>query len=350
MKTLDKALVGPERTVLETMRVMDASGLQIALVVDENRTLLGAVTDGDVRRGLLRGVGLDRPVTDVMNRMPRTVTEEAGRDGALALMRRLSIRHVPVLDTAGRVVGLEWQDQLVKDREDETWVVLMLGGLGSRLRPLTEDVPKPMLQVGGRPLVETIVRNFVAQGFRRFFFSVNYKAEVFREYFGDGSAFGARIDYLSEEQKLGTAGALSLLPQRPDGPIIVMNGDLLTTINFGQLMASHRETRSLATMSVREYSQQIPYGVVETEGFRLTGVTEKPTQTYFINAGIYVLDPEALDLIPSGTFFDMPQLFDTIMARGGNASVFPIREYWLDIGRLEDLERAQVEYHRVFSG
>lgn len=348
MKDLVDILISPSTTILDAIQAIEKGALQIALVVDEDRRLLGTVTDGDIRRGLLRGVGLDQPVAQVMNAKPHSVPATAGRDGALALMRQLLIHQVPVVDAQGRITGLEWLDQLVQPPTADTWVVLMLGGLGTRLRPLTEDVPKPMLPVGGRPLVETIIRNFVDQGYRRFFFSVNYKAEMFRDYFGDGARFNAEIDYLVEDKRLGTAGALSLLPERPKGPVIVMNGDLLTSINFEHLLTFHHEHKALATLSVREYSFQVPYGVVTTEGAHLTAIVEKPVQNFFVNAGIYVISPEALDLIPADQFFDMPQLFDKILAAKGGASVFPIREYWLDIGRFDDLERARTEFDRVF--
>lgn len=349
MMSLEKVLIAPDATILDAIRQLDANGLQIVLVAAADRLLLGTITDGDIRRGFLRGVTLDAPVTAVMNGAPWTITREEIGEAAITLMRRMAIRQVPVVDAEDRVVGLEILDHLIKSHDDETWVVLMLGGLGTRLRPLTETVPKPMIPVGGRPLAETIVRNFVAQGFRRFYFSVNYKAEVFREYFGDGSRFDARIEYLEETQRLGTAGALSLLPARPKEALIVMNGDLLTTVNFAQLVGFHKDHDSLATMAVREYSYQIPYGVVQSDGSSLTAIVEKPKQSCFVNAGIYTLSPAALDLIPDNQFFDMPQLFDRIMEQGGQASVFPIREYWLDIGRLEDLERAQTEFHQVFS-
>lgn len=284
-----------------------------------------------------------------MNRSPRFLTNGFSRAAAAEMMRRLSIHQLPVVDSDGRVVGIELFDELVAPQDAATWVVLMAGGLGTRLRPLTENVPKPMIPVGGRPLLETIVRNFESQGFREIFLSVNYKSDVIRTHFGDGLNFGVSIGYLVEEKRLGTAGALSLLPNRPPGPIVVMNGDLLTSVNFRQLVEFHREQGALATMCVREYAFQVPYGVVQTEGSRLSAVIEKPVHNFFVNAGVYVIEPAALDLIPSGEFFDMPQLFERITSGGGTASVFPIHEYWLDIGRFDDLERAQDDFRRVFT-
>lgn len=345
---LKNIFVSPDATILEAIQAINNGARQIALVVDEHQRLLGSVTDGDVRRGLLRGVGLDQPVSLVMQTQPATVLGRGGWAGAVELMRRLSIHQVPVVDEGGRVIGLECLDEVVKPAEQDTWVVLMVGGLGTRLRPLTESVPKPMLPIGGRPLLESILRALISQGYRRFFLSVNYMSEVFQDYFGDGSRLGAQIEYLVEDSRLGTAGALALLPGRPSGPLIVMNGDLLTAVNFQQLLTFHCENQAVATMCTREYLHQVPYGVVQSEGANLLKIEEKPEYRYFINAGIYVINPEVLDLIPPGEFFDMPQLFDRVLAEGDKAVVYPIREYWLDIGRLEDLKRAQSEFEQVF--
>lgn len=345
---LKNILVGPEATILQALEAINNGARQIALVVDEGQRLIGLVTDGDIRRGLLRGIGLDQPVSLVMTTQPTTVLGSGGWTGALELMRRLSIHQVPVVDVDGRVIGLECLDEEVKTPQQDTWVVLMVGGLGTRLRPLTETVPKPMLPIGGKPLLETILRTLIGQGYRRFFFSVNYKSEVFQDYFGDGTRFGARIEYLVENKRLGTAGALGLLPERPDGPVIVMNGDLLTTLNFQQLLNFHCENMAMVTMCTREYKHQVPYGVVKIEGANLLGIVEKPEHSYFINAGIYVINPEILDIIPRDQFFDMPQLFDKVLGNDQKIVVYPIREYWLDIGQLEDLKRAQSEFEQVF--
>ena len=347
-KELQDILIAPDISILDAIKAIESGALQIALVVDAERRLLGTITDGDIRRGLLRSVGLDQPVAQVMNAKPRTVSDGTSRDEVLGLMRQWSVNQIPVIDAAGRVLRLEWIGRLIQAPSEETWVVLMAGGVGARLRPLTEVVPKPLLPVGGRPLLETTVRTLTAQGFHRIFISVNYKAQQFRDHFGDGSNFGAEISYIDETKPLGTAGALSLLPERPPGPMIVMNGDLLTTVNFGQLLAFHREHRAEASMCVRDYSIQVPYGVVETDGPMLTGITEKPCQTFFVNAGIYAISPEALDRIPADTRFDMSQLFERLIAEGGAAAAFPLREYWVDIGRFDDLERARTQFEQEF--
>lgn len=344
-----KITIPPDAAILSAIKAIEAGGIQIAIITDNTSKLLGTVTDGDIRRGLLKGVGLDQPVNLVMNEKPRVLRAGQGRAAAIELMRRLSLHQLPVVDDDGRVVRIELFDDLVAPQDSGTWVVLMAGGLGTRLRPLTENVPKPMIPVGGRPLLETIVRNFESQGFREIFLSVNYKSEVIQAHFGDGLNFGVTIDYLVEKERLGTAGALSLLPRRPSAPMIVMNGDLLTSINFRQLVEFHREQRALATMCVREYAFQVPYGVVQTDGPKLMALIEKPVHNFFVNAGVYVIEPAALDLLPKGQQFDMPQLFERVTACGGTASVFPIHEYWLDIGRFDDLDRAQDDFSKMFA-
>lgn len=348
MSEFERTFVSPDLPILDAIKAIENGSRQIALVVDAERRLLGTVTDGDVRRGILRSIGLDQPVSRVMNPAPLTVKATQGREAALRLMRERAIHQVPVLDSDGRVVRLETLDDLLRVDTTDVWVVLMVGGLGTRLLPLTETTPKPMIPVGGRPLLETIIEGFAAQGFRRIFLSVNYKAEVFEQHFGDGSAWGVQIEYLRETGAIGTAGALSLLPERPRHPVVVMNGDLLTRVNFRQFLDFHREHRARATMGVREYGFQVPYGVVTTDGQRLVSISEKPVQKFFVSAGMYVLEPDVVDLIPKDRPFDMPTLFENLLAGSGRASVFPVREYWLDIGRIDDLQRAQDDFGRIF--
>lgn len=348
MKDFRQTLVAPDLSILDVIKAIEVGSRQIALVVDAGDRLLGTVTDGDIRRGILRGVGIDQPAARIMNGQPLTAGPQTNREVILRLMREREIHQIPIVNDQGCVVGLETLDDLMHPDTQDVGVVLMAGGLGTRLRPLTDNVPKPLLPVGGRPLLETIIDNFATQGFRRIFLSVNYKAEMFEAHFGDGSRFGVQIEYIHEPERMGTAGALTLLPERPVGPLIVMNGDLLTTVNFRQFLDFHRAHRARATMGVREYSFQVPYGVVETDHARLLSISEKPVQQFFVSAGMYVLEPEAVDLIPRDTFFDMPMLFEALLAQGAEASVFPIREYWLDIGRLDDLERAQSEFGKVF--
>lgn len=342
MSNWTEVLVGPGESIRETIRRIDGSSLQIALVVDESRKLLGTVTDGDVRRGILKGVSLEDPATKIMNAEPTVAREGDDRDSMLAAMRARLIHQIPVIDANGRVVGLEILDSLLGAKRDNI-VVLMAGGRGMRLRPLTDDTPKPLLHVGAKPILETILESLIEQGFGRFYFAVNYLAEKFEQHFGDGSRWGVDIRYLHESTPLGTAGALSLLPARPTKPLLVMNADLVTRISFSHLVDFHIKHKAVATMGVREYDFQVPFGVVHMQDERIVEVQEKPTHRFFVNAGIYVFDPSVLDAVPAGRRIDMPDLFNALVKQGRHTAVFPIREYWLDVGRHDDFVRASDE-------
>lgn len=339
MERWKEVVVRPDTQLGETIRRIDSSGMQIALVVDVEHRLVGVVTDGDIRRALLDGHGVDFPASGVMTSTPRTLALGTAPEDALSYMRRYSIHHVPLIDREGKLAGVYFIDELIGVAKQPNAVVLMAGGLGTRLRPLTEACPKPLLPVGGKPILERILERFVEQGFQRFFISVNYMADMIVEHFGDGERWDVRIDYLRENERLGTAGALSLLPQKPDHPFVVMNGDLLTEVDFVSLLHEHQARKVLATMAVREYEMQIPYGVVNVcDGF-IESLQEKPVHKYLVNAGIYVLEPSVLDRIPDG-HIDMPALFDSLNDEG-RTWAYPLREYWVDIGRLEDLEAVQ---------
>lgn len=348
MKDWKSILISPSTQILKAIRIIDDSSMQIALVVDENNRLCGTVTDGDIRRGILRGISLESPVQKIMNPNPIVVGLNDGRESILTVMRMKELRQIPVLDENGCVVGVELLDELIQIQERENWVVLMAGGMGRRLQPLTDECPKPLIHVGSKPILETILENFIEYGFRRFYISVNYKAEMVEEYFKDGSKWGVEISYIHEDKAMGTAGSLGLLPARPVKPFFVMNGDLLTKVNFHQLLTFHMEHKAKATMCVREYDFHIPYGVVKMERHRLIDIEEKPVQRFFVSAGIYLLDPITLDVIPKNSYFDMPDLFKKVVAKGFETAAFPIREYWLDIGRMDDLERAKGEYSEIF--
>ncbi|KIL97795.1 D-glycero-D-manno-heptose 1-phosphate guanosyltransferase [Paramagnetospirillum magnetotacticum MS-1] len=350
MKNWDQILVGPTVPILDVIKILDRFAAQIVLVVDSDRRLLGTITDGDIRRGILRGLVLDEPATAIMNPKPLTALPSSSPQERLALIRSRRLRHLPVVDAGGVLVGLETESELLAGEELPNWVILMVGGLGERLRPLTATTPKPLLPVGGRPLLETILLQLAASGFRRVFLAVNYMAEKFEEAFGDGSRLGLDIRYLREDGKLGTAGALGLLPEMPSGPVVVMNGDVLTSVNYRALLDFHAEQAAAATMCVREYDIEVPYGVVEVENSRVRGLKEKPVLTHFINAGIYVLDPVVLGHLETGQPCDMPGLLTKMMAQERPVVAFPIREYWLDIGRLDDFAKANGDYDHVFRG
>jgi len=348
MKSWKDVLVQPETPIMKVMQLIDASALQIALVVDTANHLLGTVTDGDIRRGILSNIALDEPVHKIMFTQPSTAKIEEDRDTILAKMKSKLLRQIPILDQFGCVVGLENWEELANIKERENIVVLMAGGLGTRLGALTNDCPKPLLKVGNKPVLETILESCREYGFRRFYFSVNYRADMVENYFGNGSRWGVDISYIQENKRLGTAGALGILPIKPTLPLLIMNADVLTKVNLNQLFDFHVEHNAMATMCVREYDFQVPYGVVKLDQHRLIGIEEKPVQSFFVSAGIYVLNSEALQFIPKNEFFDMPTLFEKIISEKHETAAFPVHEYWLDIGKIADYERANGEYPEVF--
>jgi len=339
--------VAPDARVREAIATIDRNELQTAMVLDDQDRLVGLVTDGDVRRGLLRGVSLDDPVTSIQNPSPITVRTGTAKRAVVSLMRRTSLFRIPVVDESGRAIGL--LVELPQPPEfRENLVVLMAGGLGTRLGDLTRDTPKPLLNVGPHPMLETIIEGFSRQGFHRFAISVNYKAEMIEAYFGDGSHWAAEISYVRENQRLGTAGALSLLPERPEDTFIVMNADVLTKVDFRRMLDFHALSGAEATMAVRDYRHQVPFGVVELTEEQVTHLVEKPIQRYFINAGIYALEPHCLDLVPPGELFDMTSLISELLSGSRKVASFPVHEYWQDVGQPNDLLEARDRYPDEF--
>ena len=337
-------------SIRDAIRTIDDAGSQICLIVDDEETLIGTVTDGDIRRAILAGHDIEETIDDIMNLKPATARPEDSPQMIAAMMQKLRLRQIPVVDSSGRVNELALQGEIGGSVGNRTnIVVLMAGGLGTRLHPLTIETPKPLLTVGNRPLLETILQEFSMQGFSQFRMCVNFKAEMIEDYFGGGERWGVEIKYLREPKKSGTVGGLRHLDDRPDAPIIVMNGDLLTKINYQHLLDFHAQNDAIATMCVREYEWQIPFGVVELDRNQLTRITEKPKHTSFVNAGIYVLEPELLDRIPEDGTYDMTTLFQDAVEKRENVVAFPIREYWLDVGYEDDLVKARGEFGEVFS-
>jgi dTDP-glucose pyrophosphorylase len=348
MITWENTLITPDATIGNAIEVITRVAVQVALVVDADRRLLGVITDGDIRRGLLKGVSLKEKVSLVMNRTPKTATAGTYNTHRLmSIMRTRRIHQLPLVDDSGRVVGLHLLDELLQAQKMPNWVVLMAGGLGTRLQPLTHHCPKPLLHVGDRPILETILDSYLDQGFSRFIISLNYKGEMIESYFGNGEEWGAEIHYIREKKRMGTAGPLSQLPLQPDTPFFVMNSDLLTTINYQAMLKFHASHGQLATMAVREFDMEVPFGVVKMDGIHITGIQEKPVHHFFVNAGIYLLDPKCLSFIPDDTFFNMPDLFQTLIQHDQHPSAFPLHEYWLDIGGMKELEQANATIHQV---
>lgn len=344
MKEFKKLFLKNGATIREALKVIDEGGQKIALVVDSDHHLLGVVSDGDIRRGLLAGLQIDSSVEKVVNKTPIVASVKDHKDAIVDLGTKKKIQAIPILDGAGKVVRLDLVEELLKPALKTNKVVLMAGGLGTRLRPLTETIPKPMLKVGNKPILETIVDGFRRAGFENFLFCVSYKSHIIEEYFGDGSKFGVKIEYQHEPKKMGTAGALSMLREKLTEPFFVMNGDLITNVDFNRFYEMHMNSGAAGTMGVREYDFQVPYGVVSLKNGEIVSIEEKPIHRFFVSAGIYVLSPEALSLIPDNDYFDMPSLFNTIAEKKMKSGSYVIKEYWLDIGRMSDYQRAQAEF------
>jgi len=336
-------------TIREALGLIDRSSKQILLVVDEIGKLIGTVNDGDIRRGLLRGASIDDTIDVIYFKEPTVANVNDSKEHIIRIAVTKKIHQIPIVDNDGNLVGLNMLDELISKQTKSTPVVLMAGGLGTRLGELTKTIPKPMLHVGNKPILETIIENFAKYGYVNFILSVNYLSHVIEEYFGDGSRLGVSIVYIHEQKRMGTAGALSLIRDQLTEPFFVMNGDLLTNVNFDHLHNYHLAQNALGTMGVREYDFQVPYGVVNIDNGKISSIVEKPVHKFFVSAGIYMLSPEVLSMIPENDFFDMPSLFETMIAKDdANAVSFPIHEYWLDIGRMNDYEQANNEYHEVF--
>lgn len=341
-----RTLLTAEATLRDAIANLQETSMQIALVVTPEEELLGTVTDGDIRRGLLQGLDLSSPLVSVIRREPLVVPSELSREAALQLMKANGIHAIPVVHGNRRVVGLHLLQKLLSPDRHPNLMVIMAGGRGSRLRPHTDDCPKPLLPVGGRPILEHIIVRAREEGFHRFVVAIHYLGQMVEDYFGDGSPWQVEIEYLREESPLGTAGAIGLMNPRPEAPFLISNGDLLTDVRYSELLDFHLRHRAAATMAVRLYEWEHPFGVVRTEGVDITGFEEKPVSRSHVNAGVYVLDPSALDLLHAGEHCDMPTLFSRLKERDARTIVFPMHEPWLDIGRADDLERAQADRSR----
>jgi dTDP-glucose pyrophosphorylase len=335
-----QVLLPPTATIQAVIQNLDQIAIQIALVTDPEGVLLGTVSDGDVRRGLLKGLSLDSPVSTIMHRSPLVVPPTLDRELVLQVMQVNKILQIPIVDENNRVVGLHLWDQVTAIPQRTNQMVIMAGGKGTRLRPYTETCPKPMLTVGGKPMLEHIIERARAEGFNRFVLAVHYLGHMIEDYFGTGEKLDVEITYLREKAPLGTAGALSLLSSVPEEPFIVTNGDVLTDIRYGDLLHFHHQHQAMATMAVRAHEWQHPFGVVQTQGLRIIGFQEKPIARSYINAGVYALNPEALACLDPNQPCDMPTLFEKLRSQDNLAIAYPMHEPWLDVGRPDDLSRA----------
>ena len=333
-------------TVRRALEAIDCGACEIALIVDGHDRLVGTLTDGDIRRALLAGSTLDSDIESLMYRRFTFVNERAGRAEVLDLMRARTLEQIPIVDSEGRPVGLHLMREIIGGTERPNWAVIMAGGRGERLRPLTDAIPKPMIRVAGRPILERLVLHLAGFGVRRIFISVNYMADVIERFFGDGSAHGCRIEYLRESRPLGTGGALSLVPGRPSDPVMVLNGDLVTQWDVGRMLSFHCDGRFRATVGIHEYVHTVPYGVVETDGSSVVALREKPTLTWLANAGVYVLDGDLVERVPRDFHFPLPALVEECLERQERVGAFRIEEDWVDVGHHPELDRARGEGDR----
>jgi len=344
-------LMAPTRSLRDALEVINEQASQVVLVVDNEDHLLGVVTDGDIRRALLKNLGLEVPLSEIMNLTPTTAQKGTSKEQLIELMERKSILSIPIIED-GKVVGLQLLKDFLSKPKFDNPVFLMAGGFGTRLRPLTDNCPKPMLQIGNKPILETVLQSFIKAGFRNFYISTHYMPELILNHFGDGSKWGVTIEYIHEDTPLGTGGSLGLLPNdvADELPLILMNGDVLTKVDFARLLDFHCNNNADATMCVREYEYQIPYGVITGEGSRITEMVEKPIQRFFVNAGIYVLSPHVINEVPQNVNIDMPTILEQQIEKHKEVLMFPIHEYWLDIGRMDDFNRAQVDIRSLGMG
>lgn len=347
LKNWENVLVSPSQTIREALKIIDKEASRIALVVTENKRLLGTITDGDVRRGLLNNSSMDEPVESIMNNTPVTLENGRSLESMRDIMIKKGILSLPIVEN-GIVVGITSINESNDKVEIDNPVFIMAGGFGTRLRPLTNDCPKPLLKVGDKPILEITLQNFISYGFKNFYISTHFMPEKIMSYFGNGEKWGVSITYVHEQDPLGTGGALGLLPESIGKlPLIMINGDVLTNINYKKLLNFHTQDSAEATMCVREYEYQIPYGVVTGNGNKVTKMVEKPVQHFYVNAGIYVINHSVIDSVIKNEKIDMPTLLEKVMHENGNVLMFPIHEYWLDIGRMDDFEKAQRDIYNI---
>lgn len=337
---LDRCRVPEGGTLLDALRVLETGGLELALVVDTNDRLVGVLTDGDIRRAILAGAPLDAPLAAHANRRYTKVSTSAGRAEVMDLMRARTIGQIPIVDDEGRLLGMHVLHEIIGGAVRPNWAVIMAGGRGTRLRPITDEIPKPMIKVAGRPILERTVLHLVGFGVRRIFLSINHLGEQIERHFGDGSNHGCRIEYLREDEPLGTGGSLSLMPEPPQDPLLVMNGDLITEADIGAMLDFHRDNGQKITMGVRRYHHVVPFGCIDTDGDRITRMEEKPSIVRLVNAGIYVLAPEVVAKVPRASI-GLPTLVEQCIDEGHTARIFEIETDWIDVGRPDQLKQAR---------
>jgi dTDP-glucose pyrophosphorylase len=335
-----QAILPVKTTIQHAIRSLDQTSIKIVMVVNHLGELEGTISDGDIRRGLLKGLDLNSPITSVIHRNALVVTPEMGRELVLQLMGANKIQQIPIVNESRQVVGVHLWDEITTAPARPNLMIIMAGGMGTRLRPFTETCPKPLLPIAGKPMLEHIIERAKLEGFSHFVLAVHYLGHMIQSHFGDGEKLGVHIDYLNEKSPLGTAGALGLLSPRPTVPFVVTNGDVITDIRYAEFLDFHVRHQAMATMAVRLHEWQHPFGVVQTRGIEIVGFEEKPVTRSHINAGVYALEPEALNLLSEDAHCDMPTLFERLQANSMRIVAYPMHEPWLDVGRPDDLRIA----------
>ena len=338
-----KAILSATATIEQAVRNLTKVSIRIVLVTNETGVLEGTISDGDIRRGLLKGLDLNSPITSIIRHNPLVVPPELERELVMQLMVANKIQQIPVVDEEKHVVGLHLWDEITTSPTRPNLMVIMAGGMGTRLRPHTENRPKPLLSVAGKPMLEHIIERAKREGFNRFVLAIHYLGHLIEAYFGNGERLDVQIDYLREDTPLGTAGALGLLNPLPDASFVVTNGDVITDIRYGELLDFHSRHAATATMAVRVHEWQHPFGVVQTRGVEIVGFEEKPIARSHINAGVYALDPTALSVLTADAHCDMPTLFERLQAKGKRTVAYPMYEPWLDVGQPDDLKLANIK-------
>ncbi|SEF42143.1 CBS domain-containing protein [Algoriphagus boritolerans DSM 17298 = JCM 18970] len=346
---MEEFIAFPSSTVREAMGRIEKNKKGLLFVIDSEKKLIGSLSDGDIRRGILNGAQLDEPILALMNAHPFFISTHEQGSVDLRFFEEKGFKMIPVCDQEGKILHLLSSDPEKSFPPVENPVVLMVGGRGIRLEPLTQNIPKPLLKVGNKPILQTILERLHLFGFRNIFLCTNYLSDHIEEFCGDGSEFGLNIRYFKEEIKLGTIGAVKYLQDQLNLPFLVMNGDLLTSLNYKTVLDFHVEQRAELTIGSASYSTKVPYGVIQTEGHQVISILEKPTYSFRISGGIYALSPKVLELIPKGTFYDITDLMESLLRKNHPVVAFPIEEYWLDIGQHQDYEKANLDYKNLFN-
>ena len=347
MKNVNNIKIYTNATIKEALKIISNGDLQIALVVSKKDKLLGTLTDGDIRRALLKGLSVSSSIASIYFKKPTVGNINDSKEKLLKIAISKRIHQIPLVDNKGKITGIHVLHELIKFKNKSNLVILMAGGKGLRLRPLTKNLPKPMLKVGNKPILQILLEKFKENGFTNFLISVNYKSKIIKRYFGNGQKFGLKIEYIEEKKEMGTAGCLSILKKKPNEAFFVVNGDLLTNLDFEKMLHFHNKHNSKATMAIKEYNINSLYGEVKLKKENIFSIEEKPNHKFFINAGAYIIDPDCLSLVPK-KFYDMTTLFKKIIANKYKTKPFPLGEYWLDIGRHIDYAKANNQYSTFF--